>query len=439
MTGVVGLTLVAVLIAANGVFVAAEFSLVSVRRPGVEERAQRGDRRARMVSRELSDISFALSVAQFGITATSLVVGYLAERALGDTVIRPVLDAVGVPEQAAIGVAVTGAFVASTMLQMLLGELFPKNLAIARPLPVALAVTPFTRGFGLVFGPVIRVFDAAARSVTRHVFRVEVSPELEAGHSLDELARIIAVSGEEGSLTEDQTQLLRRAVALGDRRIGEVMIPRPDIVWIDADATLADLRDAARRTGFSRFPLRGEGDDDVVGSVHVKDLIGVDTAEQQRIGVREVATPMLIVPESAPLRRLLAGLRRERRTAALVIDEYGSTAGLVTLEDVLEQLVGDIEDEHDRAGHLVRRLGVGRYLVSGGLRADRAGDLIGVELPEGEYDTVAGFVLDRLGRIPEVGDDFVHDEATFTVTRVEGVRITEVAVRRAAPASGATP
>jgi CBS domain containing-hemolysin-like protein len=430
VSGILGLLLVAVLIAANGAFVAAEFALVSVRRPVVEDRAAAGDRRARMVVRELSELSFALSSAQFGITVTSLLVGYLAERAIGDTVIRPLLDLVGLPAGAALGVAVTGAFLLSTITQMVLGELFPKNLAISRPLEVALGITPVTRGFGVVLGPIVRVFDRAAETFARRVFRIEPASELEGGHSLDELARIIAVSGEEGSLTSHQAQLLRRAVELGDTRVAEVMIPRPDVVWLTADDPLAELREQARRTGHSRFPVHTGREDDVLGSVHVKDLLVVPPEEHAVTPVAAVVAPMLAVPESEPLRRLLGDLRRERRTFALVVDEYGGTAGIVTLEDVLEQLVGDIEDEFDRRGHVVRRVGAGRHLLLGSLRVDRLEELFGVELPEGEYDTVAGFVLDQLGHIPEPGERVTIDGWELTVTRVEGVRITELALRR---------
>jgi CBS domain containing-hemolysin-like protein len=430
VSGIVGLLLVVLLIAANGAFVAAEFSLVSVRRPVVEDRAAQGDRRARMVVRELSGLSFALSAAQFGITATSLLVGYLAERAIGDTIIRPLLDLMGLPASAALGIAVTGAFLLSTVAQMVLGELFPKNLAISRPLGVALAVTPVTRAFGLLFGPIIRVFDHAAMRVARGVFRVEHTMELEGGHSLDELARIIAASGEEGSLSVQQAQLLRRAVGLGDTRVSEVMVPRPDVVWLTADETLADLRDRARRTGHSRFPVHTGREDDVLGSVHVKDLLTVPTDQHAQTPVAEVVAAMLAVPESEPLRRLLADLRREQRTFALVVDEYGGTAGIVTVEDVLEQLVGDIEDEFDRRGHAVRRVGAGRHLLRGSLQLDRVAELFGVELPEGEYETVAGYVLDRLGHIPEPGERVTVDGWELTVTRVEAVRITELALRR---------
>jgi CBS domain containing-hemolysin-like protein len=430
VSGALGLLLVAALIAANGLFVAAEFALVSVRRPVVEDRAAAGDRRARMVTRELSHLSFALSSAQFGITVTSLLVGYIAERTIGDTLIRPVLDLIGLPEEAALGVALTGAFLLSTMTQMVVGELFPKNLAIARPLGVALAVAPFSRGFGLLLGPVIRVFHRAAEQVTRRLFRVEVREELEGGHTLDELARIISASGEEGSLTSEQTELLQRAVELGDTRVGEVMVPRPDVVWLTHGDTLADLRASARRTGHSRFPVQGETEDDVLGTVHIKDLLSIRAELHDDTPVTEVMFTPLVVPESEPLRRLLTDLRREQRTFAVVVDEYGGTAGIVTVEDVLEELVGEIEDEFDRRGMVVRRIGAGRHLVKGSLRIDRLADLLGCDLPEGEYETVAGYVLDQLGRIPEGGEVVGHDGWELEVAGVEGVRVTEITVRR---------
>ena len=430
MSAVLGILLVAALIIANGIFVAAEFSLVSVRRPVVEERAGGGDRRARMVVRELSDLAFSLSSAQFGITATSLLLGYVADRTIGETVVRPLLGLVGLPAEASLTVAVIATLLLSTMLQMVLGELFPKNLAISRPLGIVLAVTPLTRLFRLVFGPVIRVFDGAAQWITRNVFRVEIAQELEGGHSLDELARIVSASGEQGSLTDQQTELLQRAIGLGDRRVSEVMVPRPDVVWLHRDDTLQALRDAARSTGHSRFPIRGDTEDEVLGTVHVKDLLTVPAEEHAVTPLTAVAARMLAVPESESLRRLLADLRREQRTFALAVDEYGGTAGIVTVEDVLEQLVGDISDEFDRRADAdVRRVGAGRFLVSGTLRVPRVAELFEVELPDGEYETIAGFVLDRLGHIPEPGERVSYDRLELTVIALEGVRITQVAVR----------
>jgi CBS domain containing-hemolysin-like protein len=428
MSGAVGLALVALLIVGNGLFVAAEFALVSLRRHQVEDLADGGARRARTVMRELADLSYTLSAAQFGITATSLLLGFVAEAALGEAVIQPLLDLVGLPEGARIAVAVALAFLLSTVTQMVVGELFPKNLAISRPLAVALAVTPFTRAFGIILRPVIRVFDRSAEYLTRRVFRVEVPSELESGHSLEELARIIDASGEEGEFTGMQTQLLRRAVELGNSRAGEVMVPRPDVAWLGPDDTLADLRELSSVTGHSRFPVRGESDDEVSGTVHVKDLLLVPPERHATTPVRTVLQPPLVVPESQPLHSLLSALRRERRTFAVVIDEFGGTAGIVTTEDVLELLVGDIEDEFDTSQHAIRRLGADRFVVAGTLRTERLAELTDAEVPDGAYETVAGLVLDRLGHIPEPGERVREGRLEVEVTRVEGVRVTELTV-----------
>lgn len=430
MTPQLALVLVAVLIAANGLFVAAEFSLVAVRRPTIEGAAARGDRGARGVLRELQRLSFILSAAQFGITVTSLLVGFLAEGAIGDTLVVPVVEAIGLPPESSRGVSIATAFLLSTGLQMVVGELAPKNLAIARPEAVSRATAPAMRVFGWVFGPIIRIFDGAASWMTEKVFGVEVADELAGGHTLDELSRIIAASSDEGVLSDQQAELLSRAVGLWDRRASEVLVPAPDVVWLEADQSVEDLRAASRDTGHSRFPVR-DGDD-VVGTVHVKDLLRVERDDRARMAtMRDLATPCLIVPESEPLRRLLASLRSDRRTFAVVVDEYGSVAGILTLEDLLEQLVGDIEDEFDRDRvPVVRRVGRGRFHVAGSLRLDRFADAVGVALPSGDYETVAGLVMHDLGRIPEAGETVELEGAVLTVIRMEGVRIVEVEVHR---------
>jgi CBS domain containing-hemolysin-like protein len=428
------LGLVAVLIIANGLFVAGEFALVSVNRGEIEERAAT-DRRARTVLRELRQLSFMLSGAQFGITATSLLVGFLAEDAVGGVLVRPVVATLGLPEGTERGVALATAFLLSTGVQMVLGELAPKNLAIARPLRVSLAVAPFLRVFGIAFGPVIRIFDAAAGWLAQRMFGVEVQDELVGGHTLDELSLIIEVSAEEGTLSAGQSELLARAVELGDRRVTEVMVPRPDVVWLPSGGAVDLLRATARETGHSRFPVRGPDPDDVVGTVHIKDLLRVP-AEQPDVAIADLVVPALIVPESEPLRRLLQRFRAERRTFAIVVDEYGSVAGIVTLEDVLEQLVGDIEDEFDRPrATSVRRLGRGRYRLPGLTRLGAFARATGVELPEGDYETVAGFVMERLGHIPAEGEVVVQDDARITVTSMAGVRVQELEVVRGEDAS----
>lgn len=428
MSGNMALLLVAILIAANGLFVAAEFSLVSVRRAELQPSLDRGDWRSRIVVRELNDVSTALSVQQFGITATSLVVGFLVEQSLGAQVVQPLLTLVGWPAETSLVFAVGIAFFLSTVGQMVLGELFPKNLAIARPLPVVRAVSPFSRGFGILFGPVIRLFDATARAVTIGVFRVEVRDQLDSALNLTELVRIIAASGAQGNFSAGQTNMLTRAALLGDRRVNEVMVPRPDIHWLTTGATLAQLRQASQATGHSRFPVCGRDEDDVIGTVHIKSLLATERQYYAETTIDAWVTPVLFVPESVVLRRLLADFDQTKRSAAMVIDEYGSTAGLVTIEDVVEELVGEIEDEFDPRETFVRRVGTNSYRMPGALGVDQLAALVGVTLPDGPYETIAGFVLEALGAIPAVGETVATDTVTVTVRQVDDVRITEVDV-----------
>jgi CBS domain containing-hemolysin-like protein len=326
-------------------------------------------------------------------------------------------------------VALAIAFALSTVVQMLLGELAPKNYALARPEATARTLARPMRAFGIVLGPVIRLFDESAAFLTRRVFRTEVARERLGGHSPDELARIIAASRAGGALTDHQGQLLARAVQLGDRRVHEIMVPRTDVTFLDVDDSLDDLRAASRDTGHSRFPVRGVDDDDVVGTVHIKDVLAVPAADRATTRLGAIAAPAVLVPESEPLRRLLARLRRTQRTFAMVIDEFGGVAGIATVEDVVEELVGDIEDEFDRGVGAVRRVGPDRWLVDGTARVDTVATLLGTELPVGDYETVAGLVIDQLGRIPPTGAVTTVAGWTFVAQRVDGVRVSQVLIR----------
>ena len=431
MSPSLALLLVVVLIAANGLFVAFEFGLVASRRALLEESAREGDRGAIAAVKQLDNVSFVLSSAQFGITATSLVVGFLAEDAVGGVIVDPLLELVGLPEATRAAVALTLAFLLSTVVQMLFGELGPKNLALALPETTSRRLARLMYGFGVGFGPIIRLFDDAAAWTTKKVFRVDVVHERLGGHSTDEMAMIISASRDEGELSEAQGELLARAVGLGDRRVHEVMVPRTRVDFLQADDPLESLRAVARRTGHSRFPVRGEDDDDVVGTVHVKDLLSVPRAQHATTRIGEIAVPVLAVPESDHVRRLLGQLRAAHRTFALVVDEYGGIAGIVTVEDVLEELVGEIEDEFDAAPGAVRRVGPRRWMLDGTLRLDEVADATGLELPEGDYETVAGYVIDRLGRIPSTGAAVEHEGWELVAHRMDGVRLAQVLLHAA--------
>ncbi|HSM65376.1 MAG TPA: hemolysin family protein [Ilumatobacteraceae bacterium] len=420
MLTALGLIAVVVLIVANGYFVAAEFSFVAARRSRFVEQGEDADRRSRRAIAVHRRLSFMLSGAQLGITVTTLVLGFIAEPAVA-SVLSPVLEAVGVPESASLGIALLLALVLATMAQMVFGELAPKNLAIAKPEPVARALAPSIWLFMRVAGPVIRLFDGAANRLLR-LIGVEPVQELHAAVSTEELDLIVDSSAESGHLTALQAQLLERAIDFGELEASDAMVPWNRVVTIEAAATAADLRVLMSST-HSRFPVVGP-DDQVLGIVHAKDLLGVERELYATTSITSLVHEILAVPEAAGLGDVLAELREHSTEMAIVIDEYGGPAGVVTLEDIVEELVGDIEDEYDpsaRGEHVEVEPGV--WSVAASSRPDEIERVTGFDLPDGEYDTVAGLVLDRLQHIPEVGESFVVDGVFVEVVEVEGFAI----------------
>jgi CBS domain containing-hemolysin-like protein len=418
-----GLIGVVALIAANGYFVAVEFAFVAARRSRFVEQAEQGDRRSRRAIDVHRRLSFMLSGAQLGITVTTLVLGFVAEPAIA-SVFSPILEAAGVPESASFGIALVVALIFATMAQMVFGELAPKNLAIAKPEPVARRLAPSTWLFIRVAGPVIRLFDGAANRLLRLV-GVEPVEELRGAVSTEELDLIVDSSAESGHLTVLQAQLLERAIDFGDLEASDAMVPWNRVVTIDVAATAGDLRDLMAST-HSRFPVV-DADDQVVGIVHAKDLLGVTRTEYGVTSVADLVHEILVVPEAAGLSVVLAELRDHATEMAVVIDEYGGPAGVVTLEDIVEELVGDIEDEYDPSApgdHV--EVEPGTWSVAATSRPDEIERITGFDLPDGEYDTVAGLVLERLERIPEVGESFVVDGIVIEVLEVDGFAIQRV-------------
>lgn len=422
-----GLAAVAVLILANGYFVAAEFSFVAAKRVRLEERAAAGDRRSARAVEVHRNLSFMLSGAQLGITVTSLVVGFIAEPALGG-VIRPVLEALGVPAQATSGIAITLAFVIATVSQMVFGELAPKNLAIARPEGFARALGPSVRLFTRVASPVIRLFDGSANRLLR-ALGIEPVSELESGVSAEELDIIVEESAKRGSLSDAQASLLGRALEFRGLRAVDAMVPRIRVVTIPLSATGADLRELLSST-HTRFPVTGNGQgsdpSNIVGVVHAKDLLSLPAEARSTVAVADLVRDVLPVPETAPLHTVLGALRSSHTELAVVVDEYGGAAGIVTLEDLVEELVGDISDEHDADEAVVEGQGERRWRVPGSWRLDEIERDTGVELPGGSYDTVAGLLIDRLGRIPAVGDAVQLVGTRLEVRDMRGWAVTAV-------------
>ncbi|WP_030920888.1 hemolysin family protein [Streptosporangium amethystogenes] len=404
MNTALGLLAVLLLTLATGYFVAQEFAFVAADRGVLREQADSGDVAAERALEVTGRLSFMLSGAQLGITVTALLVGFISEPAIA-TVIRPWLEAAGVPSGVVPGIAVALAVAVATVIQMVLGELAPKNLGIARPEPVAKFLARSTLIYLRIAGPVIRLFDSAATGLLRRV-GVEPVEEIEHGASPEELSRIISDSASTGDLPPRLSELLERALEFGDRTAEDVMVPRPRVVLLREERPISDLIDAVRRHGHSRYPvLCHQNGDDVVGVTGVRELLksGLSTGTLERI-----TRPALLVPTSLPLPVVLERMRAARDDLACVIDEYGGLAGVVTVEDLAEELVGELVDENDPEPAGVVAGEEGTWDLPGTLRLDEIERAIGLQLPESDdYDTVAGLVLATLGRMAEPGDSVI--------------------------------
>jgi CBS domain containing-hemolysin-like protein len=427
---VLGVLAVLALTFAAAVFVAAEFSLTTLERSQVDAHVSAvGDVRARLVQKAHRTLSFQLSGAQLGITITTLVTGYIAEPALGGLFLGP-LRTLGLSEPVAEGVALAIALALATALSVVFGELVPKNLAIARPLATARSVAVLQVWFSRMFRWLIVVLNSSANWVVRGM-GVEPAEELRSARSPDELRSLVSSSAEHGTLDKSTATLLARAIRFTDRVAEDLMTPRVQVRALWVGETVRDLMARSRETGFSRFPVHGGDLDDIRGVVHVKQAFGVAVEQRDTTTMEELAVQVLTVPESLDGDALLGRLRESASQLAIVVDEYGGTAGIVTSEDLVEEIVGDVRDEHDPVTpSSVRPLGQDSWLVSGLLRGDELAEACGFVAPPGDYETVAGLVLERLGRIPEVGDSVSVEGWRLTVMRRERNRIAELRLSR---------
>ncbi|MDQ3785349.1 MAG: hemolysin family protein [Actinomycetota bacterium] len=426
-----GLAAILFLILANAFFVAGEFALVASDRNKVERLAEEGHRGARSLFKALKDLSFELSGCQLGITVTSLLVGFIIEPTVGEAMTPPLVG-LGLPESSASGLSIALALGLATAAQMVLGEMIPKNLAVARPLQIGLAIVTPLRLLNFLAKPLILFLNASANALVR-ALGIEPRDELSSVRSLEELELLIQSSRQEGELPEEEAALLARSIAFWEKTAGDALMPRVSVVALQHDSSVADLVAVAVDSGHSRFPVYRENLDDIIGLAHIKDIHRIPFDNRTSTPVTEVMQDPLLVPESRELGSLLAQMRRERKHLAIVLDEYGGTAGIVTIEDLLEEIVGNIEDEYDpSATPELTRPPVGVYLVSGLLHRDELRDATKLSLPEGEYDTLAGFLLTHFERIPEPGDQTSFRGWEFKVVTMDNRRIDTVLV--AAPA-----
>jgi CBS domain containing-hemolysin-like protein len=421
---------VAALVLANGFFVAAEFALVSVRRTRVEEMLQQGKTGARAVKQALEDPDRFIAATQLGITIASLGLGWLGEPALGG-LIEPIVSLL--PQEwvglASHSISAAIAFAAITFLHVVVGELMPKSIALQRPEATALVVAQPTLITEIIFKPAIWALNGTGNFLLR-LMGMRAASGHEMVHSVEELKMLVVASEESGVLEDTERDMLHAVFDFGEVTAHEVMVPRTEMIAVDADASLEELIHLAIKHSHSKFPVY-EGDlDHILGVAHVKDLVRVQHGERRAATVRGLIRETLFVPDTLRLDNLLQEFRAKRQHLAIVLDEYGGTAGLVTLDDLMSRIVGEVRDPFDKSAPEIQRLPDGSALVDGLTPIETVNEALGLNLREEFYDTIAGFVLGKLGRLAKVGDvvDADADGIRLKVEALDGLRIARLSL-----------
>jgi CBS domain containing-hemolysin-like protein len=412
-----GLAAGIVLVLLNGFFVAAEFALVKLRPTQVEPLAEAGDRRGKVLRNMVSHLDSYLSASQLGITLASLALGWIGEPAFVWLLEPWVTKIPGATPALVHSVALTFAFSLITILHIVIGELAPKTLAIRFPLPTSLWIAIPMLIFFKVSYPAIWILNRASNGFLA-LFGVKPVSEHELGHSEEELRLLLASTTQD--LSAQKRELLDNIFDLSHRVARQIMVPRADVVFLSTKESLADSLRTARQSEHTRFPLCRDNLDDAIGLIHIKDLFRLEGPPDS---LEQIARDLTFVPETLPLDRLLRRMRTERVHLAAVLDEYGGISGIVTLENVMEEIVGEIQDEFDAEPPELERLGDGVYRVEGGMLIEDLEDALGIEISDRDEDTIAGVALSELGRSPEVGDKVTLGKLRLLIIEAEGNRI----------------
>lgn len=416
------------LILGTGFFVAVEFALVALDQTKVRQEIERGDKAGAKVLACLKSLSTQLSSCQLGITITTLLTGYTLDSAL-QSLTTDTISSWGFSESAARLISLVGAMIFATLLSMIIGELIPKNLAIAEAYRVARVLAPAQLLFTKIMGPIVRSANGSANWIL-HRFGMEAKEELSAARSPEELSSMVRRSADLGTLDSDTARFVDKTLSFSELTAADVMTPRRKVIMLEDIAPVSDVIDLARTTGHSRFPLYREDQDNIVGVVHVKKAVGVPVERRDSLEAGALMEDVLQVPETVHLDSLIVQLREGALQLAVVLDEYGGTAGITTLEDLVEEIVGEVSDEHDTNSLDSRplRVGNGDYIFSGLLRPDEINEYINVLDIEDDpaYETMGGFMMDRLGRIPETGDVLPLPGGTLKIEKMEQRRIDRI-------------
>jgi CBS domain containing-hemolysin-like protein len=426
------LVLAVALLAANGFFVAAEFALLAARRSRIEQLAAQGDRRAHHAAAGIRELSLMLAGAQLGITICSLGLGAVAEPAIARLIEAALDGIVELPDTARHTIGFGLALSIVVFLHMVVGEMAPKSWAITHPESAALALARPFRGFALLLRPAIRLLNMLANAVVR-LSGVQPQDELALAHSPADLRLLLEESVRHGTIAADEHRLLARSLALSGLDATAAMTPRHDVVAVAVDDTAADVAAVAHRSGRTRLVVHDGDLDHVLGVIHTKDVLLLDPGRRATSTARDLMRPALVTHEGRLIEDLLLEMRARRQHLAVIIDERGVVSGIVTLQDVLEELIGDWEDHFGRHTQRIQPLADGTYLLAGDARPDELATHTGIELPDGDWETVVGYMVAALDRIPSPGDIVHAPTATIEVTSVIGHAIETVRVVPSTP------
>jgi CBS domain containing-hemolysin-like protein len=407
----------------TGIFVASEFSMLNLERSELEARAERGEKGLSSTIRALKRTATHLSGAQLGITLTTMLTGFLAEPALSHLLIEAFPKQISVGTKDAIALVLT--MFITTLFSTLFGELVPKKLALTLPLAVNRFVVNFQLAFTWIFSWMIFILNAAGNGIVRSM-GIEPKEELSSARTAEELSSLVRRSASLGALDAHTATLLTKTLALSQLVAADVMTPRTRMASLHKDDSVADVIALSIKTGYSRFPIIEDSSDDVLGVAHVKQAAAIPREKRSDVQVTAIMVEALRVPETMRLETLMVELRAKGLQLAIVVDEYGGVAGLTTLEDLVEELVGELADEHDRAKAGVTRGANSSVLFPGMTRPDELLEMA-IKVPaDGAYETVAGFLMSQLGRIPSVGDTVEIEDGLLKVERMDGRRVDRV-------------
>lgn len=421
------LFVIAILLFANGFFVASEFAIVSVRKTRITQLTREGNFNAKIALEALKDLDKFIAAVQLGITISSIGLGWVGEATLV-RMIEPLFNFLpsGYQLVAAHSVSVALAFALITVMHVVIGELMPKSIALQYPEKISLIIAYPMKIITKIFGPFIFMLNGLGNFLLK-IFKINTSPTSHLAHSIEELNMLINASYNEGVLNEIEREMLHNVFKFSNLTAKQVMVPRTDMACISSDITFDELNKLTEEMQYTRYPVYEENLDHISGILHVKDLYGISLRKEE-FSLQKLLRPVFLVPETITMDNLLREFKKRKSQMAIVIDEFGGTSGLITLEDVLEEIFGDVQDEFDEEEADIKEISPNTYMANAMVRIDEIAEFFEIDLADEDVDTIGGLVLKKLGRIAQINDCVEIKGLEFSVQEIDGARITKLVI-----------